>query len=337
MVNRQEYFVFDWQERLELVGKNQRFLDLLARVPHIAGTGAAVMLEGESGTGKELFARAIHLLSGRRGQLVPVNCGAIPDDLFEREMFGHKRSAFTGAVTSEAGMVESAEGGTLFLDEVDCLPLPAQAKLLRFVQEKEYRPVGSPTQRRADVRIVSASNAHLLDKVAAGLFRLDLYYRLNVLPLTLPPLRERRDDIPVLARYLLARSFGQEKRLSARLLALLTERSWPGNVRELQHTIERAAVMSMDRDTLDDCDLNLSDAVKPGPEPFREAKRRVVAEFERTYLRDILNAHGGNIANAARAAEKNRRAFWELLRKHSIHHRAARHADEGPPSTMKRG
>ncbi|HKO50233.1 MAG TPA: sigma 54-interacting transcriptional regulator [Polyangiaceae bacterium] len=336
MVNREEYFVFDWQERLELVGKAQPFVDLLTRVPHIASTGAAVMLDGESGTGKELFARAIHSLSGRQGQLVPINCGAIPDELFEREMFGHKRSAFTGAVTSEAGMVESAEGGTLFLDEVDCLPLPAQAKLLRFVQEKEYRPVGSPTTRRADVRIIAASNAQLLDKVAAGLFRLDLYYRLNVLPLTLPALRERREDIPLLARYLLARGFGQHKRLSNRLLGLLSERTWPGNVRELQHTIERAAVMSMNRDTLDVCDLHISAAAKPGTEPFREAKRRVVDEFERTYLRDILNAHGGNIANAARAAEKNRRAFWELLRKHSIHHRSARHSDENAAPAMKR-
>lgn len=324
-VSGEKYVIVDWQERMGLLGRSQAFLRAVHQLPIVSPSGATVMIEGESGTGKEIFARAVHILSGRTGPFVPVNCGAIPSELFERELFGHKRSAFTGAATSEIGLVQTAETGTLFLDEVDCLPLHTQSKLLRFLQEKEYRPLGSTLLRRADVRVIAASNANLSKTVRLGEFRQDLYYRLNVLPLVLPPLRQRREDIPLLAEYFLNRYSAQSKcgrkQFSAEALTLFQIYDWPGNVRELENCVERAAVLSRDSQTIEAGHVHIGDTLDEAaraPESFQEAKRRVIAQFERTYIKDLLASHHGNIASAARAARKNRRAFWELLRKHSI-------------------
>jgi len=309
--------------RLDVIGNNSSFQETVARIPIFASSNAAVLIEGESGTGKDVFARAIHSCSQRQGNFVAVNCSAIPPDLFEREMFGHKRSAFTGAVTSEIGLVQAAENGTLFLDEVDSLALHTQPKLLRFLQEKEYRPLGSTATQRADVRIIAASNVNLTRTVRSGRFRQDLYYRLAILLVVLPPLRKRSDDIAPLAAHFLSRYAAERqspaKRLSPDALNVLHAHDWPGNIRELQHVLERASVLSSDRVTLEPADIQIiGEGVQQEALSFQEAKRRVVADFERRYLERLLACHSGNIAGAARAAKKHRRAFWELLRKHSI-------------------
>src|SRR5215813_11685330 len=194
----------------QLLGQNSGFRLQVEKIPLIAACDANVLIEGETGTGKELYARAIHYCSPRAARpFVPVNCGAIPVELIENELFGHQRGAFTGATSLQKGLIEEATGGTLFLDEIDCLPALAQVKLLRFLQEKEYRPLGSTKLRRADVRIIAASNVNLEEALASGKLRQDLYYRLNILSLTLAPLRERRDDIPLLARHF-ARKYTSE-------------------------------------------------------------------------------------------------------------------------------
>lgn len=307
-----------------LVGESPAFVEVLHRIPPIAQSDSTVLLTGETGTGKEEVSRAIHYLSSRSSKsFVPVNCGAIPVELVENELFGHERAAFTGADRARPGLIAEAEGGTLLLDEVDCLPLPAQVKLLRFLQEKEYRPLGSPRLQTADVRLIAATNTDVERAVDQGKLRQDLYFRLNVLPLRLPPLRERRCDISLLARHFLAEHARHLARpcptLSPETVRLLEERDWPGNVRELRHLMERAVVMSGERALVHPSDMMLG-----GPADttrtlsFQEAKQRVVRSFERSYLSDLLRCHQGNISQAARTAKKNRRAFFELLRKHGI-------------------
>jgi DNA-binding NtrC family response regulator len=252
---------------------------------------------------------------------VPVNCGALPEQLVESEIFGHKRGAFTGALADQAGLIQQAEGGTLFLDEVDALTRPAQVKLLRFLQDGEYRAVGGQGVVRGNIRVVAASNANLARLVSDGSFREDLFYRLNVLELVLPPLRERRGDIPLLADHILEKlavlQGTARKNLSLPALNRLFAHSWPGNVRELENILTRAVVLC-DGDTITPAHLNLPDA---GPEEsgsFRQTKARVVQRFEYDFLQAVLRTHDGNITRAARAVGKNRRAFWELLRKHGL-------------------
>ncbi|HKG14998.1 MAG TPA: sigma-54 dependent transcriptional regulator, partial [Pyrinomonadaceae bacterium] len=250
------------------------------------------------------------------------NCGAIPAELVENELFGHERGAFTGAKSTQVGLIQEADGGTLFLDEVDCLPLLSQVKLLRFLQEKEYRPLGSTKTCRADVRVIAAMNADPEGAIRAGNLRRDLYYRLNVIPLALPPLRERRGDIPLLARHFLAKYAAEfDKQLadfSPEALQLLVSHDWPGNVRELEHVVVRSIVLTSG-DVIGGEDVALSPrAAAASDESFRGAKNRVVAEFEKSYVERALLLSHGNISKAARAAQKSRRAFWELIRKHHI-------------------
>jgi DNA-binding NtrC family response regulator len=313
-----------------LVGQAHEFVAAVRKISVAAKCDACVLLAGETGTGKEVFARAIHYLSARAARpFSSVNCGAIPTELVENELFGHTTGAYTGATTVQRGVVTETEGGTLFLDEIDCLPLLAQVKLLRFLQEREYRPLGSARTRKADVRLVAATNANLDRALSEGRLRRDLYYRLNVFPIQLPALRARRSDIPLLAGHFLqkyAAEFGKPVTdLDPAALAALVNYDWPGNVRELEHIIERAVLM---------CDgprLRLADVVLPADVParplsFREAKAQEVERFERRYLTDLLDLHAGNISKAARAAQKNRRAFFELLRKHGLsrtNHRTA--------------
>jgi DNA-binding NtrC family response regulator len=246
----------------------------------------------------------------------------LPVELVENELFGHEPGAYTGARAAHRGLIQQAEGGTLLLDEIDSLPLPAQAKLLRFLQEREYRPLGSNAARRADVRVLSATNHELLPVVKAGRFRQDLYFRLNVLTLRLPPLRERREDIPALTEHLLARharlAQGGPPRFTPAAMAKLTAYDWPGNVRELENVIERALVMSNGA-WIDESLVDLPAVESPSPdESFKAQKLRVVIQFERRYLEQSLARHSGNITRAAKAARKDRRAFFELLRKHNL-------------------
>jgi formate hydrogenlyase transcriptional activator len=233
----------------EMVGNDPSLLELLKKVPPVAASDAAVLIQGETGTGKELIARALHNHSARRDRpLVKVNCGSISAGLVESELFGHVKGAFTGALARRVGRFELANGGTIFLDEVGELPADTQVKLLRVLQEQEFEPVGSSSTMRVDVRVIAATNRDLEAAVAAGRFRADLYYRLNVIPLCVPPLRERRGDIPQLAMFFLeraARKTGYRVRgIASESLRLLCDYDWPGNVRELQNLIERAAVLS---------------------------------------------------------------------------------------------
>jgi len=281
------------------------------------------LITGETGSGKEVFARAIHYTGPRAAfPFLPVNCATLPVELVENELFGHAPGAYTGARAVHRGLIQQAEGGTLFLDEIDSLPLPAQAKLLRFLQEREYRPLGAGAARRADVRMLSATNHELLPLIHAGRFRQDLYFRLNVLTLRLPPLRERTEDIPALTEHLLARharlAQGRPPRFTPAAMAKLAAYDWPGNVRELENMIERALVLSTG-EWIDESLVDLPAVERAQPdESFKVQKLRVVIQFERHYLEESLTRHGGNITRAAKAAKKDRRAFFELLRKHNL-------------------
>jgi two-component system response regulator GlrR len=314
------------KERLgltQLVGKSPAFIAEIHKIPIVAKCDASVLLSGETGTGKELCARAIHYLSPRADKpFVPISCGAIPVELMENELFGHERGAYTSAATSQIGLIQEADGGTLFLDEIDCLPLFAQVKLLRFLQEKEYRPLGSAKTLQADVRIIAATNLDPERAVKERKLRQDLYYRLNTIALKLPPLRERKQDIPLLVQHFLEKyspvsSMGVIS-LTPDAMQKLMLHKWPGNVRELEYIVQRSILLS------DAGDIRGSDIDLPEDEAglqrgsFQESKARIIADFEKTYIRDLLVVFQGNISKAAQAAKKNRRAFWELIRKHGI-------------------
>jgi two-component system, NtrC family, response regulator GlrR len=328
-LSRRESKVQGLMERVglkRLIGQTANFLAEVKKIPLIARCDSRVLIFGETGTGKEMCARAIHYLSSRSAKpFVPVNCGAIPVDLVENELFGHEKGAFTGANTARAGLIQEAEGGTLFLDEIDCLPPMAQVKLLRFLQEREYRRLGSATVRHADVRVVAASNAPFAEAVQLGRVRQDLYYRLNVVSITLPPLRERREDIPILAQHFLkiyaAEHSVDVRDFSPEAVQKLTFYDWPGNIRELEHTIERA-VMFCNGPTLTEDDIILPGGSRQPAESFQKAKAKVIEQFEKDYIQRLLLSYQGNISRAAQAARKNRRAFWELIRKHQmdVHH-----------------
>ena len=307
-----------------LIGSGASFVAQLERVPVLAACDASVLILGETGTGKELFAQALHYMSARLDHpLVAVNCGALPAELVEAELFGHARGAFTSAHETRVGLVAQAQGGTLFLDEVDSLPPLAQVKLLRFLQDKEYRPVGSSRPQRADVRIISASNGDLAGLCERGTFRADLYYRLDVLTLSLPPLRERGEDVIALAEHFADRFARQFRRrvggLAPDARARLRAHAWPGNVRELEHTIERAVLLAPG-EVLRAADLDLRQPPTdlPVAESFQAAKARVVEQFERRCIENALALSEGNITHAADSVSKNRRAFWQLMRKYGI-------------------
>jgi len=307
----------------QIVGESASFLREIEKIPVIAKSNSTVLISGETGTGKELCARAIHHLSERSGfPFVPVNCGAIPVDLVENELFGHRKGAYTGAHESKDGLISEANGGTIFLDEIDCLPLSAQVKLLRFLNDKDYRQLGSTEMIRSDVRVIAASNIRLDLAVNENRSRQDLYYRLNVIPLSLPPLRERREDIPLLARHFLKKRAIEAGRdlddFSTGAMRKLMLYDWPGNVRELENVIERAVVFAKGT-SIDSADLVLAESHEDdGMESFQNAKAKVVEQFERVYIRSLLLCHEGNISRASKTAGKNRRAFWELIRKYGI-------------------
>jgi len=306
-----------WREAI--VTRSPRMEQLLGEARLIAQSDAAVLIHGESGTGKELLARALHASSARAQEpLVAVNCGAIPENLVESELFGHVKGAFTGAVQANVGLFTSAHRGTIFLDEIADLPLAMQVKLLRVLQEREVRAVGAAKAHKVDVRVISASNRKLEDEVAAGRFRQDLFYRLNVVGLTLPPLAERREDIPLLANHFM-RSLAQRYAKSITAFApgaleQLSTASWPGNVRQLQNVVEKCVVLSTG--SLIAATLVRNALSSQGTEmlPLDDARK----EFERDYLTQLLKITKGNVAQAAKLARRNRTDFYALLARHQI-------------------
>jgi DNA-binding NtrC family response regulator len=307
-----------------MVGQSEAFLRAIEKVTPLAHAKAPVLISGETGTGKELFARALHYEGPRHGKpFIPVNCGALPDHLFESELFGHIKGAFTDASSAEKGLIAEAEGGTLFLDEIDTLSQPGQIKLLRFLQDGEYRAIGSSRSAFGDVRVVAATNADLMERVKAKAFREDLYYRLNSLSLQVPPLRERLDDIVHLVDYFLNRYAVEHsqttREISRTALRRLMNYSWPGNIRELEGVITRALVFNP-AETLqaDDIQLSTSDCGEGTIRFLRAAKSDTINNFERSYLAQLLTEHQGNITHAAKAAGKERRSFQRLLRKHNL-------------------
>lgn len=305
----------------ELIGQSAAMQQLFDMVSLVADSSATVLIQGESGTGKELLAKTIHALSKRKDQpFIVVDCGALPETLLESELFGHVKGAFTGAVANKQGLFQEADRGTIFLDEIaDTAPV-FQAKLLRVLQEGEIKPVGGTKTIKVDVRIISATNRDLADLVKAGSFRRDLYYRLAVLPVYLPPLRDRREDIPLLAEHFISRSCTRHHQpirpMSDQAMRALSRASWPGNVRELQHYIERAVV------TTTGPTIACRDLLAPDPvgdeEDLRSATRGAVTQAERTCIVDALKKTGGNRAKAAKLLKISRAGLYNKLRAYSI-------------------
>ncbi|PRC93301.1 sigma 54-interacting transcriptional regulator [Solimicrobium silvestre] len=305
--------------RAELISRSQRMAELLTEAKLVAATDASILIQGESGTGKELLARAIHRASPRaKAPFIAVNCGAIPEQLLESELFGHVKGAFTGALAHRNGLFQSANGGTLFLDEIGDMPLPLQVKLLRVLQERMVRQVGADQASAIDVRVLSATHRDLDVAMQEGLFREDLYYRLNVVTLVLPTLAERREDIALLANHFrqqLAEKYGKEiNGFAPDALAALMAAAWPGNVRQLHNVVEQVCALA----TTPLIPLSLVQRALRLPAlevlSYTEAKQR----FERDYLIQLLKLTDGNVSDAARLAERNRTEFYRLLQKHDL-------------------
>ena len=305
--------------RQQLISRSQVMEQLLQETEQVAGSDVSVLITGASGSGKEVLANAIHKASPRcKKPFVAINCGALPEQLLESELFGHAKGAFTGAVNQHKGLFQSAEGGTLFLDEIGDMPLPLQVKLLRVLQERQIRPVGSTDTIAVNVRVISATHRNLEDAMQENLFREDLFYRLNVVNLHLPPLAERPEDIPPLARYFVERAAKRHnpkvKNISSAALQLLAQSSWPGNVRQLENIIEKVTALSS-TPVISDAAVSRALANQEQVIPnFNEAR----ADFERRYLKKVLQITEGNVSQAAKIAGRNRTDFYKLLKKHNL-------------------
>lgn len=328
-----------------LIGRNAKMREIYAILEKIAPTGTTVVIEGETGTGKEVVAKTIHELSPRnQGALMVLDCGAVPPNLIESEIFGHERGSFTGALMTRQGLFELAHGGTLFLDEIGELSPDLQPKLLRAIEQREIRRVGSGRPIRVDVRVVAATNRNLEAEVRAGRFREDLFYRLSVVRVLLPPLRDRAEDIPMLVTHFLEhgpfnRTRSEEQRVrqaSEDTLSALMSYAWPGNVRELANVIERA-VSFCDGDTIEV--EHLPDQLRGGgpivvpgvaatDRPFKEAKENWINRFEREYVLSVLQKNMFNISHAAREADIDRKYFRKLMRKYDIRSPGAAELDD---------
>ncbi len=314
-----------------ILGRNPRMQDIFQLIRTVAETDATVLIQGESGTGKELIARAIHYNSRRKDRpFVVVSCSALPETLLESELFGHEKGAFTGAIRQRIGRFEMADGGTVFLDEIGEMSMPVQMKLLRVLQEREVERVGGDHAVKVDVRVIAATHKDLHRAMSERLFREDLFYRLNVVPVKLPPLRERLDDVPLLAVHFL-KKYGEKNQkritsISPQALAALTHYSYPGNVRELENIIERAVIMEK-RDTLSRIDLkhpgttgkfDMPHSVESDIQPFRKTKTELIERFEKEYFTQLLKLHGGNMSRASRHAGINIKNFHEKMARYGL-------------------
>ena len=320
-----------------LIGEHASMDRLRHRIEQVASTPLPVLIIGETGTGKEVAARQVHHLSGRRGPFVAVDCGALSPSLVEAELFGYERGAFTGANQRREGLVHAARGGTFFLDEVGELTLEAQTRLLRLLEQGTYRPLGAETERTSDIRVVAATWRELDEGIEQGTFRRDLYHRLAVVELRLPPLRDRQEDISALLEHFLAQSAAQTgrsvPRLDARLRAWLEDWPWPGNVRELRNVVQYIVAMTRGpHASLEDLPPRLLGerpelAVTPTPDPtasqavvrtdlpYMEARRLWLDDFQERYVLALLREHGGNVSAAARAADMDRRSIQRILKR----------------------
>jgi two-component system response regulator GlrR len=308
-----------------IIGKSEAMRRVLDRVAQAAQVDSFVYISGESGTGKELIAKSLHIASSRKdGPFVPVNCAAIPESLLESELFGYEKGAFTGASQSRRGLFAQADGGTFFLDEISEMPLTMQAKLLRALSEMAFFPLGGSKMVTVDARIIAASNRNLKEEVEKGRFRDDLFYRIHVIHIPLPPLRERKEDIILLARHFL-RKYGERAKkeiagFSPRALQKLMLHNWPGNVRELENCVESAVAMAHREVITEDLIFQGGSAEQEGPRSFKDAK----AEFEKEYLVQLMEITKGNITEAGKLAGKHRADLYELLKKHDVDPRAFR-------------
>lgn len=310
----------------QILGRSKVVRDLHEKIDKISLCDVNVLISGESGTGKELAARAIHYLSLRAGNpFIPVNCSAIPESLFENELFGHVKGAFTDAHLQQIGLVKEAEGGTLFLDEIGAISPFIQAKLLRLLEDKGYKPLGDPRPRKADIRIIAATNRDLQGLVKEGKFRKDLFYRLNIVSLFIPPLRERKEDIQILVEYFVNKYSKQYNKpinkVTEDAMNSFVSYSWPGNIREIENKIQNIIVMS------DTSVIRVEDTQFPVSEPeskeykleyFKSAKKEIIDSFEQNYLIQLLTEYRGDVVTAAKKAGKSRTALWNLLKKNNL-------------------
>jgi DNA-binding NtrC family response regulator len=301
----------------EIVGRSPVMQEVFRLIERAGPTDKAILIQGESGTGKELVAKALQRASHRADKpMVVINCAALPESLLESELFGHERGSFTGAIATKPGLFEVADGGTLFIDEIGELAGPLQAKLLRVLEDGSLRRIGSVKERRVDVRLLAATNRNMETDVAEGRFREDLYYRINVMSLQLPPLRERHGDIPLLV----ARALGDDWAVEPAALAALETYRWPGNVRQLFNALERAQIMSDDQ-CVRLADLPREIVATPSPRAAAHARATDgdhLTEIERAHVAEILRREGGNKARAARALGINRRSLYRLIEKYGI-------------------
>lgn len=311
------------------VGKNEKIMQVLEKVLQIAKTDATVLIQGETGTGKELIARAIHLNSLRKhNPFIKLNCAAIPENLLESELFGHEKGAFTNAVKQHIGKFEQAHSGTIYLDEVGDISLVVQSKLLRVLQEGEFDRVGGSRTLQVDTRVIATTNKNLEEVVERKEFRNDLFYRLNVLPVWLPPLRERKDDIPLLAEHFVKlysiKNKKEVKPISKNVMDALINYPWPGNIRELENIMERAVIMEKgekiaEADLPVKYNLNLDETINlDGDLNFKKMKNRLIEHFEREYISKLLKKYNGNISKASAKAELNYKNFFEKMKRYEI-------------------
>ena len=313
-----------------IIGKSKKMQEVMEQVGRAAETDSNVCICGESGTGKELIAKSLHLLSSRKDKpFVAVNCSTIPKGLQEGELFGYEKGAFTGAVRKRRGFFAQAHGGTIFLDEVSEMPEAMQVKLLRVLQEKQFYPLGGEKPTHVDVRIVTATNKNLEDAVKNGKFREDLFYRIYVIPIYLPPLKERKEDIPLLVDHFVKKFDREMKKriqgISSPALQRLLSYSWPGNVRELENTIEYAVAMTAQDVITEDMIFQTKAIEEDNLKPLKDAKK----EFEKRYICNMLSLTGGNVSRAAKLSGKYRRDFYDLLKKHRLNPLEFRNTNQG--------
>jgi|Deesub1362B_J571_1020462.scaffolds.fasta_scaffold00513_5 DNA-binding NtrC family response regulator len=318
-----------------IIGQTKCMLDILKKAKKISQTNVSVLIQGESGTGKELLARAIHAMSNRsRYPFIPVSCSSLPPTLIESELFGFEEGSFTNAKRSKKGLIELAHNGTLFLDEIGEINLEMQPKLLRFLQDHKIRRIGALKEIRIDTRIIAATNRNLYELVQQGRFREDLYYRINVVKFDIPPLRERKEDIPLLVSYFIKKFNRQHEftihGIEDEAIELLTNYHWPGNVRQLENVIKKAIILSDSEvikadDIIDHLDnavrIDFKDMLNGRKRSFKELKQSFIQQFERQYIIELLQKHNGNLSRAAREAGVNRRTIYRMIEQYGIQYK----------------